>query len=130
MCVLLDAGAAKVSKNAFETKWVDTPLNYASHKLQVEIVQVLLEQYKADANATGYKENTALVTITSSGRKDEEAAARHKRADIAVLLLEHGANRDEVDKRGYTALFYATVTCPTIIAAVLRDRTIRPKTIY
>ena len=124
MCLLLDAGAA-------EARVDGGTLFCACCSLKVEIVQVLLEQYKADVNATDWG-TTALLAVCQGGRNASEGSGDSKRkAEIARLLLEHGANRDvRITTSSFgrstssTVLDIATRRGFTLLADVLRDRTI------
>ena len=62
-----------------------------------ETVKCLLEEHKAEANATSdYNDQTALMTAALFGYND-----------IIILLLKHGAKIDTVNYNGYTALMVA-----------------------
>ncbi len=50
------------------------------------------------------------VNQKSTGLTPLMFAARHNRADIAILLIEHGANLKAKSDKGYTALKYAQLS--------------------
>jgi len=83
----------------------------AGDKGNVEIISILLAA-GADANARGYKDETALMALAKSVTNQRaiigSAPKGETQVTIAQLLVDHGADIGLKDNKGYTALDYAS----------------------
>ena len=86
----------------------ETPLIAATYGQSIEMVKFLLQNYKPNVNLAVGNGLTALKVASLSGH-----------ADIAAVLLEHGADVDLQDSNGWTALMMACQNGHVAVAEVL-----------
>ena len=84
-------------------KWPnDTSLHYACKNGDLEVVKVLLK-HDANPNAENVIHQTPLIYLSQFSRKSDEKI----RAQIAEVLLQHGANVNAVYNDNTTSLHFA-----------------------
>jgi ankyrin repeat protein len=105
--VLIENGARPDDKSK---KDETSPLTLAAANGNLEIVTYLLD-HKADIDEPGALRETAIIK-----------AARAQRVEVAKLLVERGANLDETDSTGATALDIATASGSKDLIAALKKK--------
>jgi ankyrin repeat protein len=88
-----------------------TPIMTAAETGRVEVIRMLLAQFKPDVNAQDVDGSTALIF---AARRGQTAAAR--------ALLDVGAKADLTDSHGRTALMYAALNGYPATAQLLMGR--------
>jgi ankyrin repeat protein len=98
----------------------DTPLHLAAAALQVKIAELLLKS-GADANAENRRRATPLHYACDPRPKLGGNWDPQKQADLIVLLVQHGANLQQADRGGASALHRAVrARSPAAVRELLR----------
>jgi hypothetical protein len=125
--LLLEAGA---DPNFAESIYGGTPLRWAVQMSNVEIVEILLNQYNTDVNFRPKNGVTALHTAADFNRDER----------ITVMLLAAGGDANVIDEEGRSPLDLAIMgrkpaiapllekaTNPRVIARLKKEYAARPK---
>jgi len=126
--LLLEAGA---DPNLAESMYGGTPLRWAVQMGNVEIIEMLINQYNTDVNFRPKNGFTALHTAAEFNRDER----------ITVMLLAAGSDANVIDEEGRSPLDLAIMgrkaaiapliekaTNPRVIARLKKEYAARPKT--